>query len=214
MADEESQEISRGGGNHGSQETHVPAVVVLPVEAIQKNVVTAVEATSKKFESLKKTFEGVSARIDFIHKFMLDLGNYFFAFQGVCLAAMSNTSFFVCHNAWVLTTLSILSALPSLAALGFLAHEWIELMQHLDTLLANLDAIGIAFGGDYAQEFYSFQKYYSALTGYKYSFKLRYFLLVVGVVIILGFTVTIAVWPHIMSCKNNAGNHFDKKGFN
>lgn len=59
---------------------------------------------------------------------MLDLGNYYFAFKGICFAAISKTSFFVRNNVWFITLLSILFAIMSLAALGFLAHEWIDLV--------------------------------------------------------------------------------------
>lgn len=131
--------------------------------------VPAVEANPENFELLKKKIEGINTRLGNIHEFTLNIDNYYFVFQGVCLVVISNTFFFVCNNVWFLTLLSIIFAILSSIALGFLVHKWIDLMEQLDTQLTDLIDIQNVLEGEYARCFALLKKYYLVFTGYTYS---------------------------------------------
>ncbi|PSS01157.1 ATP-dependent RNA helicase ddx56 [Actinidia chinensis var. chinensis] len=86
----------------------------------------------QKSQDLKTLTGDHERRLDYFQTTAYQLANYYFVFQGVILAALSNTSHLTCHNRWFLFTLSLLAALLNLCMWFTTGVSYIRTMAERD----------------------------------------------------------------------------------
>ncbi|XP_073131415.1 uncharacterized protein [Henckelia pumila] len=152
------------------------------------------------FDDLKISFEEMASKLDGHHRFLLDLANYYFAFQGILLAAVSGSSYFSCSTGWFITLLAGLCAVPSLSTMGFLAHGWLQMMREIDQVLREIDAIHGDIDEVRARMVEHMKNRFSVTIGREYSGMTRYILVIGCGAITAVFTAAVAFLPYKFIC--------------
>nr|GLL46787.1 hypothetical protein CDL12_13798 [Ipomoea trifida] len=93
----------------------------------------ATDNTNAQTSEARMLADRLEVRLNRLQDSAFQVANYYFVFQGVILAAISNTSNLTCHNRYFLFTLSLLASIIDLFALFSTAMKYLETLGLRDT---------------------------------------------------------------------------------
>ncbi|PIN13563.1 hypothetical protein CDL12_13798 [Handroanthus impetiginosus] len=95
----------------------------------------------ERFKELQKLIGEQESRIQNLQSSSFQLANYYFVFQGVILAAISNTTSLTCKDAWYIFTLSLLAATLNIFALFSIGTKYIRAMNLHDQTWSEYNSV-------------------------------------------------------------------------
>lgn len=92
---------------------------------------------------LKKLLGEQDGRIQNLQSSAFQLANYYFVFQGVVFAAISNTTTLTCSDAWFVFVISLVAAVLNIVALFFISRSYIRAKDTYDETWSECNKLGL-----------------------------------------------------------------------
>ncbi|KAG5591832.1 hypothetical protein H5410_042346 [Solanum commersonii] len=83
-------------------------------------------------EAMERRVDKCKERLQHLQNTVFQLANYYFVFQGVILASISQSSSLNCSNRWFLFTLTLFAAIINLYAIYSIGKKYIVTLTHYD----------------------------------------------------------------------------------
>lgn len=170
----------------------------------------------ERYNELEKLIGNQEIRIQSLQSGALQLANYFFVFQGVIVAAISNTNNLTCSDAWFTFSLSLLAALLNLLALLSIASKYVRAMDLHDQTWSdyNRTAGSLYREGEDRPESAKFTRAFSPAVRSnnpnpnlqwrdRFAQRRRYVVLAICMVLFVAFTVVTLVGSWVITCKRD-----------
>lgn len=175
----------------------------------------------ERYKELEKLIGVQESRIQNLQTSAFQLANYYFIFQGVVLAAISNTTSLTCSDSWFIFTLSLLAAILNLFALFSIGSKYIRAMDLHEQTWSEFNASMLSLRNQTGPESLEFtgafspgnsnhrtdQRIFHANRQWRdhFSQRRRYVVLGVCMVLFLAFTGVTLSGPWRVICKHD--NH-------
>ncbi|KAL0330268.1 UNVERIFIED_CONTAM: hypothetical protein Sradi_5013500 [Sesamum radiatum] len=174
----------------------------------------------ERFKELKKLLGQQESRIQNLQATAFQLANYYFVFQGVVLAAISNTTSLTCSDSWFIFTLSLFAATLNIFALFSIGSKYVRAMdlhdqtwfeynytaRMLSTRPRPLEFTGVFSPGENDQNLQQEPRVLNEINGpWRDGFSVgrRYAVLSACMLFFIGFTAVTLSGPWLIICKHD-----------